>query len=141
MDILSQARQNSSEDRKDKKRLKEHVLAHHIGLDLTSFEGVPSNLGVVKKVDALIGEYNRSDASSVVNFFEKEHHSQPNTPERDFALWVMINCKSSIQPNSKVLPFCSGTFCILSLSYQVTSIQEKWCTDRWNSSGQKQEKG
>ena len=63
--------------RMDKKRLKEHVLAHHTGLDLTSFEGVPFNPGVAKKVDALIGEYIRSDASSVAHFFEKEHHSQP----------------------------------------------------------------
>ena len=27
---------------------------------------------------------------------ERDHHSQPNTPERDFALWVMACCKSSI---------------------------------------------
>ena len=33
----------------DKKRLKEHVLAHHIGLDLSSLEGTPSNPGVAKK--------------------------------------------------------------------------------------------
>ena len=73
---------------KDKKRLKEHVLAHHTGLDLSSLEGTPSNPGAVKKVDALIGEYNRNDASSVANFFERA--PQPtNTPERDFALWVM----------------------------------------------------
>ena len=32
---------------KNKKRLKEHVFAHHTGFDLTSFEGVPSNPGVV----------------------------------------------------------------------------------------------
>ena len=36
----------------------------------------------------MIGEYNRNDASSVANFFERA--PQPtNTPERDFALWVM----------------------------------------------------
>ena len=82
---------------KDKKRLKEHVLAHHTGLDLSSLEGTPSNPGAVKKVDALIGEYNRDDASSVANFFERT--PQPtNTPERDFALWVMACCKSLILP-------------------------------------------
>ena len=60
---------------KDKKRLKEHVLAHHTGLDLSSLEGTPSNPGAVKKVDALIGEYNRNDASSVANFFERAPQS------------------------------------------------------------------
>ena len=34
---------------KDKKRLKEHVLTHHTGLDLSSLEGKPSNPGVVLK--------------------------------------------------------------------------------------------
>ena len=32
-----------------KKRLQGHVLAHHTGLDTTSFEGTPSNPGVVEK--------------------------------------------------------------------------------------------
>ena len=32
---------------KDKKRLKEHVLAHHTGLDLSSLGGTPSNPRVV----------------------------------------------------------------------------------------------
>ena len=40
----------------------------------------------LKKVDALIGEYDRSCTSSVTNFFEKHHHSQPNTPERETLL-------------------------------------------------------
>ena len=44
--------------------------------------------GWFKKVDALIGEHNRNDASSVANFFERA--PQPtNTPERDFALWIV----------------------------------------------------
>ena len=34
---------------KDKKRLKERVLAHHTGLNLISFGGVPSNPGVLEK--------------------------------------------------------------------------------------------
>ena len=73
---------------KYKKRLKEHVLAHHTGLDLSSLKGTLSNSGAAKKVDVLIGEYNRNDASSVANFFERA--PQPvNTPERDFALWVV----------------------------------------------------
>ena len=71
----------------------------------------------------------------------KEHHSQPTTPERDFALWVMADCKGSILPNPKVLPLFRNFLHVLSLSYKVVSIQEKWCTDRWNSSGQKQWKG
>ena len=106
---------------KDKKRLKEHVLAHHTGLDLSSLEGTPSNPGAVKKVDALIGEYNRNDASSVANFFERA--PQPtNIPERETLLcgsWL----QKSHSTSSKVL--CLGTFCMLSLSCQVALIQER----------------
>ena len=40
---------------KYKKRLKEHVLAYHTGLDLSSLEGMLSNSGVVKKDNVLIG--------------------------------------------------------------------------------------
>ena len=62
-----------------------------------------------KKNDALIGEYNRNDASSVVNFFERE--PQPvKTPERDFALWVMA-AKVPFYQLSKVLPLFSNFFC------------------------------
>ena len=35
---------------KDKKRLKEHVLTHHIGLDLSSLEGMLSNPGTTKEL-------------------------------------------------------------------------------------------
>ena len=48
-------------------------------------------------------------------FLWKEHNSQQTTPERDFALWVMAGCKSSILPTPRSFP-CSGTFCMLSLS-------------------------
>ena len=50
---------------KGQEETERHVLAHHTGLDLTSFEGTPFNPGVAKKVDALIGKDNRSDVSSV----------------------------------------------------------------------------
>ena len=42
-------------DKKKLKKLKEHVLVHHIGLDLTSFEGAPSTQEWLLKVDAMIG--------------------------------------------------------------------------------------
>ena len=73
--------------------------------------------------------------------FKKSTTASQHICERDFVLWVIVNCKSSILPTPRSFP-CSGTFCMLSLSYQAASIQEKWqCTDRWNSSGQKQWKG
>ena len=70
---------------KGKKRLNGACACPSHRLDLSSLEGTPSNSGAVKKVDALIGEYNRNDASSVANFFERA--PQPtNTPEKDFSL-------------------------------------------------------
>ena len=41
------------------------AYSSHTGLDFTSFEGAPSTQEWLLKVDAMIGEYNRSDASSV----------------------------------------------------------------------------
>ena len=58
------------------------------GLTLLHLKEHHPTQGWFKKVDALIGECNRNDASSVANFFERA--PQPtNTPERDFALWIV----------------------------------------------------
>ena len=104
------------------------MLAHHTRLSFTSFEGAPSNPGVALKVDALIGEYNRSDVSSVANFFERDHHSQPPHLRETLLCESWLTAKVPFyKPQGPF--FCSETFCMLSLSYKVTSNQEKWCTD------------
>ena len=59
---------------------------------------------MVKKVGILIGEYNRSDASSVANFFEKEHHSQPIHLRETLLCGSWLAAK--VPPtNSKTFPF------------------------------------
>ena len=73
---------------KDKGRLKEHILECHKGINLQQFEGVPWNPGGMKRVDQIIVEYNQSETQSLLHFFDPEP-SIVNTPERDFALWIM----------------------------------------------------
>ena len=72
----------------DKSRLKKHVLTHHKGLNLISYESKSSNSRTAKEVDSLIEDYNKNGASLIENFFETKPKSA-NPPERDFALWVM----------------------------------------------------
>ena len=63
-------------DRKDKKRLKEHVFAHHTGLDFTSFEGTLSNPGVTRKVDALIDSTTGVMSPQLQVSLKRAHHNQ-----------------------------------------------------------------
>ena len=69
----------------DKSRLKKHVLTHHKGLNLISYESKSSNSRTAKEVDSLIEDYNKNGASPIENFFETKPQSA-NPPERDFAL-------------------------------------------------------
>ena len=73
-------------------------------------------------------------------FLWKRAPANQHTSERDFALWVMANCKSSILPTPSLFPlFRNFLHAVPKLPGGFNP--EKWCTDRWNLSGRKQWKG